>query len=311
MKPPRSVFFALLIVANLVWSMSFAATSVATGQMSPIFLTMTRLFVGGTILFPFVIRALRRNRAAMSARAMTRSALLGLIGFTVPVTLETIGIHASTAALGAVSIALEPLFTVLIAAVVLRQRLSTRRKIAMAMAAIGAYVVGGCPRPGVAGYALGDVLLLLAVLCYACYNALSASMTENVPASAAMSIMLLAGFLGCTPLWVISGHPWPHHLGTGPLLSLAFLSLCATAGAYLVWLFVLQDQDVSRAAITLYLQPIFGVLFSIVITHTAPTLFFYVGASLILMALYLGRNVEPRAAAIAMMEGSLDVHEDL
>lgn len=291
--------------------MSFAATSVATRQMSPIFLTMTRLFVGGTLLFPFVIRAWRRHPAAMSVRVITRIALLGLIGFTVPVTFETIGIHASTAALGAVSIALEPLFTVLIAAVVLRQRLSSRRKLAMAMAAIGAYVVGGCPRPGVAGYALGDVLLLLAVLCYACYNALSSRLTENVPASAAMSVMLLAGFLGCTPLWLMSGHPWPHHLSAGPLLSLAFLSLCATAGAYLVWLFVLQDQDVSRAAITLYLQPIFGVLFSIVIIHTAPTPFFYIGAILILMALYLGRNVEPRAAANADLEGPVNVYEDM
>ncbi|WP_368780838.1 hypothetical protein [Alicyclobacillus fastidiosus] len=52
MKPPRSVFFALLILANLVWAMSFAATSVATRQMSPIFLTMTRLFVGELCSFP-------------------------------------------------------------------------------------------------------------------------------------------------------------------------------------------------------------------------------------------------------------------
>lgn len=292
LKPPRAILFSLLILANLVWSGSFVATSIATRQMSPTFLTMTRMFVGGVVLFPFVLIAFRRNRAAFSRSALIKSALLGLIGFTFPVTLETIGIHASTAALGAVSIALEPLFTVLIAALFLHQKLSGKRKFAMALAAIGAYVVAGCPRPGVAGYALGDALLLLAVLCYACYNAMSSRMTEDLPASAAMSIMLLTGFLGCVPLWLLSGGAWPHRLSPGPLLALVFLALLATAGAYLIWLFVLQDQDIARAAITLYLQPIFGVLLSIAILKTHPTLYFYIGAFMILVALYLGRHKE-------------------
>lgn len=216
--------------------------------------------------------------------------MLGILGFTLPVTLETVGIHVSTPALGAVSIALEPLFTVFIASLLFRHRLARSRKVAMIIAAVGAWVVGGCPRPGVAGYVVGDVVLLCAVLCYAMYNAISSRVTEDIPPAAATSIMLFAGFVGCIPIWLGLHHPMPHDVTWTSLGALLFLSVMATAGAYLIWLLVLQEHDVSSATITLYLQPVFGVIFSILIVHTHPTWYFYVGAALILLALYIGRH---------------------
>lgn len=290
MKLPRFILFALLILANLVWSGSFVATTLATRSFSPTLLTTIRLLIGGLILFPFVIRTILQDKYSLSKRAVLKSALLGILGFTFPVTLETIGIHISTPALGAVSIALEPLFTVFIAALLFRHRLSRNRKWAMLLAAIGAWVVGGCPRPGVAGYIVGDLVLLCAVLCYATYNAISSRLTEAVPPAAATSIMLLAGFFGCLPIWFSVGHPIPHEISMVSFLAMVFLSVLATAGAYLIWLLVLQGGDVASAAITLYLQPIFGVVFSILIVHTKPSGYFYVGAALILIALYIGRQ---------------------
>lgn len=289
---PKWFLFVLLIVANLIWSASFPATSIATQDIGPTFLTMTRLLIGGLVLLPFLIRARRRTPHRLNAASMGRSAILGVVGFTLPVTLETVGIHVSTPALGAVSIALEPLLTLLVSAVVLRVFLGRRRWFAMGVAAVGAWVVGGCPRPGVAGYVVGDVLLVCAVICYAFYNALSSTMTQDVPATAATSIMLLAGGLGCVPLFLLSGHHVPQHVSMLALGSLLYLSFFATAGAYLVWLIVLQDRDVSSATISLYLQPIFGVLLSIAIVHTLPAWYFYVGAGLILAALYLGRQTD-------------------
>lgn len=290
MRMPKWFLFALLILANLIWSASFPATTIATREIGPTLLTMTRLFIGGLVLLPFLIRVARRFPERVQLPSILRSALLGLIGFTLPVTLETVGIHVSTPALGAVSIALEPLLTLLVSAVVLHVFLGRQRWLAMGVAAIGAWFVGDCPRPGVAGYVTGDILLVSAVLCYAFYNALSARMTQDVPPTAATSIMLLAGGFGCIPLFVLSGHHIPSHVSMPAMVSLLYLSLFATAGAYLVWLIVLQDRDVSSATISLYLQPIFGVLLSIVIVHTQPAWSFYVGSVFILGALYLGRE---------------------
>lgn len=277
-------------MANLIWSGSFPATSIATKSLSPAFLTMVRLFVGGLVLFPFVIHSFKVQPKIRSFRALTRMIVLGLGGFALPVTLESTGIRVSSPALGAVSIALEPLFTVLLASLFLRQKLTMRGRVAMFIAAVGAWVVGGCPRPGVAGFLLGDILLVIAVFCYAFYNAFSSNWIQDIPATAATSIMLLAGGFGCLPFWLATGHVLPHHLSLNVLVATLFLAFFATAGAYLIWVVVLQDQNVASASISLYLQPIFGVILSMLIVHTRPTMFFYVGAVMILFALYLGRK---------------------
>jgi len=52
----------------------------------------------------------------------------------------------------------------------------------------------------------------------------------------------------------------------------------------------LQDHDVASAAITLYLQPVFGVLISIVVTGERPSVLFYAGGAMILLALFLGQH---------------------
>ncbi|WP_134159070.1 DMT family transporter [Alicyclobacillus sacchari] len=292
---PKWFLFTLLVLANFIWSGSFTATSIAAESIAPTLIVMTRMVVGGMLLSPALfIRP--RNGSEWNLLKAVRIALLGLLGFTLPVTMETIGIHISSPALGAVSIALEPLLTLLVSSIVFHTRLGLRRWFAMALAGVGAWIVAGCPRPGVSGYLAGDLLMLGAVVCYAVYNAVSGRLTADVPATGATSIMLLAGGVGCVPLFLLNGHPWPHHVSPASFWSLVFLAVFATAGAYLVWIVVLQDHDVASAAITLYLQPVFGVLLAIAIVHERPSVYFYAGGVMILLALFLGQH-RPRDAS--------------
>ncbi|SIS79783.1 DMT family transporter [Alicyclobacillus vulcanalis] len=288
MRIPKWALFALLAFANLMWSGSFSATALAARSFSPPFIVMARMIIGGAVLSPFVLRDVRQGGWTWSK--VLRISILGLLGFTVPVTMETEGIHVSSPALGAVSIALEPLLTLAISAIVFRTPLGPRRWFAMLLAAVGAWVVAGCPRPGFAGYLLGDLLMLGAVTCYAIYNAISGRLTADVSAGGATSIMLFVAGLGCVPVYLWTGHPWPHHVAAASLISLVFLAFFATAVAYLIWILVLQDHDVASAAITLYMQPVFGVLISIAVTGERPSALFYLGGAMILLALFLGQH---------------------
>jgi len=288
LRIPKWGLFSLLIFANLIWSASFTATGLAAESFSPPLIVMARMIIGGLVLVPFVMRDVRLG--VWTWKKVLRISLLGLLGFTLPVTMETEGIRASSPALGAVSIALEPLLTLVVSAVAFRTPLGPRRWFAMILAATGAWVVAGCPRPGFAGYLLGDLLMLGAVACYAIYNAISGRLTADVSAASATSIMLLAAGIGCLPVYAWTGHAWPRHVTPASLWSLVFLAFFATAAAYLIWIFVLQDHDVASAAITLYLQPVFGVLISIVVTGERPSVLFYAGGAMILLALFLGQH---------------------
>ncbi len=274
-----------LFAANLIWSGSFPATAIAVSHMSAVFLTLVRLGVGALLLTPFL--KLPRGKR-WDLRLVALSFVLGVLGFALPVYLETEGLYLSTPALAAIAIAMEPLFTVLIVAFATKEPLPFHRKLAIGLSLFGAWAIAGFPGPAGTGYAAGDALLVLAVVCYALYNVYSKYLSVRITATAATSATLWGGFFGTLPIWLATGGQAPHALTGTAWIALAYLAVLATTGAYALWMLALKTVPVSVAALTLYFQPVFGVLLSILIVHTRPSPFFYLGAAMILGSLYLG-----------------------
>lgn len=276
----------IMVAMNVIWAGTYPATSIALKGMTPEFLTMVRLGVGALAFAPF----LRGLRSHWNLQTVFLALGLGVVGFSVPVYLQSLGLFLSTPALAAISIALEPLLTAVIAATWLREGFGQGRKLALVMAVVGAWAIAGFPTLGHRGYLYGDLFLLVAIGCFAVYNVFSAQLSRRVGSSTATAATLLGGFLGSLPIWMGSGAKAPHTWVHGEIWALLYLSLLATALAYFLWMFTVTRVPVSVVALFLYLQPLLGVLLSVLITHTRLTFAFYLGAILILGALYVGRE---------------------
>lgn len=279
-----------VIFANLIWSGSYTATAVAVTHMSAITLTLIRLGVGAVVLIPFLRL---KGGARWTPRSVFHGIWLGIVGFTISTCLENEGLALSTAAIAAVAVAMEPLFTVLISSFLLRERVPKLRIVALVFAFVGAWTIAGCPRPGVTGYLRGDIILVTAIFCYALYNACSKVLTDEVPAVSGTALTLLTGFLSTIPVWLFSHHRSILAVNASTIWSLLYLTLFSTTIAYFLWLLAIQTSNVSIASLFLYLQPVFGVIISMIVLHQYPTFSFYIGGGLILLALYLGRERLP------------------
>ena len=286
-KTMRLLRISAVILANLIWSGSFSATAIAVHFMSPAFLTMVRLGTGALVLSPF-LRLTGGKR--WDWRTIFQALVLGAVGFAAPVYLETKGLALSTPALAAISIAMEPLFTVLVATALLREHLGVARRWATVLAFFGAWAIAGFPRPGRSGYLAGDLFMVGAVFCYALYNAYSKRLTNVLPPSAATAATLWGGFFASIPLWWMSGAVVPHQMTGLDWVAVLYLALLATSGAYVLWMFALKSINVSFAALFLYMQPVLGVVLSVWIVGTRPGLDFYAGAACILAAIVMGRD---------------------
>lgn len=172
----------------------------------------------------------------------------------------------------------------------LRESVPANRRVALLIALIGAWAIAGFPRPGSPGYAIGDVLLVLSVICYGLYSVYSKRLTAYIPSHSAAAATLLAGFLTSLPIWFLSGHGLPKSVPVSGYIAVLYLALFASAGAYVLWLYALQSYRASVAALFLYLQPIFGVILSMLIVGVRPPAYFYVGGALILFGLFVGRE---------------------
>jgi len=287
-----------LVFINLTWAAGYPAAAIALRDIPPDLLTLLRLGVSALLLLPL----LRLPAGARwDRRAVLPAIALGVLGFALPIYLQTLGLALSSPAMTAILVALEPLLTAVIAGVLLRQPLPPLRRAALLIALVGAWIIAGLPRPGHAGYVAGYVLLVLSLVCFATYNAFSARLTKRVPPMAAAGATLWVGFLAMIPLWLLLGAGLPRHVSVGPIAATAFLAIVGTGLAYVLWVAALDRMPAAEAAIYLYLQPVFGVLLSMALTGARPTLGFYAGATLVLLGVVLGAERsagggQPRAA---------------
>ena len=280
----------MLIMANLIWAGSYPAMAIALRGFHPLFITLIRLGVGSLVMVPFLGWRQNRRSWRWTVPLMLAALAMGVVGFTLPVWLQATGVRLSTAGLAAISVALEPIFTVLIASLVLRQRIQGRQAWALVAALVGSWAVAGFPRPGATGYWLGDLILLLAVVCWASYNVFSEPLTVRLPAATSTAATLLGGFITTLPLMFWAPHAAPMRFNNvGAVIALGYLALMATAGAYLLWMLAVERVNVSDAAIYVYLQPLAGVLLSVAIVGNRITVPIIFGSLLIAAALFLGR----------------------
>ena len=158
-RPP----LAALIIAALFWGTAVSVTKYALRGFGPITLLASSLIAGTAVLWTIVI--LRGHRPPLPWR---RAVLLGLFEPALAYAGDLLGLARTSAANGALLSGLESVFIVLLAAVFLRERITGRITVALALALGGVATLEGTGSFADAG--LGDLLVLAGVLSAAAYT---------------------------------------------------------------------------------------------------------------------------------------------
>src|ERR1700735_2985767 len=155
--------FAALIIASLFWGTAVSVTKYALRGFGPITLLAISLIAGTAALWTVVI--LRGHRPPLPWR---RAVLLGIFEPALAYVGDLLGLARTSAANGALLSGLESVFIVLLAAVFLRERITGRVTVALALALAGVATLEGAG--SFTGAGLGDLLVLAGVLRAAAYT---------------------------------------------------------------------------------------------------------------------------------------------
>ena len=202
------------------------------------------------------------------------------------------GMQRTGAANAALIMALNPLVSALMAAMLLGERLSLARAggVALGFAGVSAVVL---TRPGAAfGQAsLGDLLVFGAVLTWVGGGVLVQRLARQVNTQVISCWNTWLGSLMLLTHVVLD--PGTHlpvlgSLGTGVWVALVASGVLATAVGSLVWNHGLQRFGVARTALYAYWVPIFGVLFAVAWLGEPLRVWHGVGLAAVLLGTWLG-----------------------
>lgn len=138
---------------------------------------------------------------------------------------------------------------------------------------------------------LGDLLTLMAVVCWAVYSILLKKL-EHYPASFVTRKVFFYGILTILPVFLIEPfNATPEALGN-PVVScnLLYLGLIASLLCYLSWSLVVKKLGVVVCTNYLYLNPVAALCVSALIMHEPLTPIALAGSALILVGVYLSER---------------------
>ncbi|HKQ63029.1 MAG TPA: DMT family transporter [Candidatus Polarisedimenticolaceae bacterium] len=247
------------LAAIVMWGVSFVATKAVLAQISPVTLIFTRFGLGLAVLLALLAW---RGEPLLPPRDAWRSlAGMGLIGVFVHQLLQAHALTTTTAVHTGWLIGLTPIWSAILAALFLGERLRPGRVGGILVGFVGAVLVVTRGRLGAETLALptarGDLLILASTLNWAVYSVLGHGTLKRLGARRATAGAMLAGWALLVPLFAWTGgwreYPALDALGWSALL---FLGIGCSALGYLLWYGALERVEATRVAALLYLEPL-------------------------------------------------------
>ncbi|MCE6006142.1 DMT family transporter [Acinetobacter soli] len=213
---------------------------------------------------------------------------LGILGIF-SVTLHHLLINAGQQYVSAVASSILsqsiPLFTLLISAFVLKQRIQLKQWGCILLGLVGAVLVITADR-GVEPPSLYSLFIVLAAVAWAIYFNLYKKFALNYDV---LSMMCYVIWLGTLPLLLFSPHlpqavmaaSWQANL------SIVLLGIFPSALAHVLWGSVLKTLPLTQASSFLYCTPLVAIALGLIMTGERPSLGVLIGGTVIIMSLII------------------------
>lgn len=267
-----------LITCNLIWSANPIMGKALLTHFSPLavaWLRTTSAGVGYLLLRAFLkLRAPQELRAGLLVWPRARRdrlllVALGFLPFCFAPLLQMTGLNASFASENALIVAMEPLMTVLLAWLFLKERLTRGHVAAFSLAVTGFAMLSGF-YPGGADqgwdpHLVGNLIILASLLGEASYSVLASHILLRYPTLPVFGTAVAIGATFLTTILLVKeGLPDVRGVPGPAWAALFWLGPIGTTFTYYFWLRTLsQGVSVSSMAITLFIQPIVGPLLGV------------------------------------------------
>jgi drug/metabolite transporter (DMT)-like permease len=253
---------AFLVGATLFWAGNYVVGAAAVRSISPLSLTYFRWVIAVGPLF-LIAHLVERPAWGEVWRRWRLLLVLGVLGLAAYPLLVYQALRHTSALNAALINSFNPAVIVVVAAVVLRERVGWRGVLGVGVGAVGVMMVltGGRLLDVMRmQYNMGDLLMLGAIGCWTAYTVLGRGM-RGVPPIASTAVQALIVVLVMTPAAVTGGVGIPGSVeGRASLL---FIGLFPSVVAYLMWNSALVTIEAGRAGVFLNLITVFTAIASV------------------------------------------------
>jgi drug/metabolite transporter (DMT)-like permease len=283
---PRWLLPAAFVLLGLIWGSSFAWIKVSLEEIPPATMVAWRMTLGAIGMV--VLLALLRVPWPRSTGDWMALVVLGAINAAIPIFLISWAEQFVDSGTAAVLNSLVPIFSLVIAGLVLRTEPVTALRVAgLVLGFIGAAILATREltlRADLSGL-IGALAVVLAAISYAAGASYARNrIGHNHRYVVAGGTLIFAAL----DMWVLAlvidgGIVVPRQLDT--LVAVAWLGILGSFVAYVLFFFLIENLGATQATMVTYIFPVVGVAIGVLLLHERMDARLVIGTALVLVGI--------------------------
>lgn len=283
--------FLALFLASIIWGATAPVMKLTIASVPIFILAFLRFGVAALILFPFVAKELDIKRHHVPLLIIS-----SLCGITFNITFFFLGLSLTSALNASIISSSVPLFTLLMAHLMLKEKLQKRVIAGALLGMLGIIIIigKGFFQGGVAISPIGDFFLLLAAFTFVMYEIFSKELFAQYKPLPITFYGLLIGAVSFFPAAMYERYINPMWLDKVTLdarLGIVYGILLSSLAAYSLWQWGLSKIEASRVGFFVYLHPIIGTIAAVLLLSEKITPLFIVGSLCIFCGLFIAEGM--------------------
>ena len=276
--------YALLLLTFVLWGSLYVVSKFMLGYLPTFMVSFLRFLLGDMVLMAAVF-VTKPGKIAKSDYKYI--ALIGLVGYSLSVTVQLIGTKLAGAATASLINSLNPVAIMLMAAVILGEKLTVRKVISIAISIFGVYCILGSGTERSAF--LGIVISLFSVLTWAFVSVIMRRVSQKYNPIQVTAYGLGIAVLCTCPIALFDLMHTDMVIRFGPvqLAALLYMGCLCTGCGHFLWNRSLSKIEASTCSMFYPVQPLVSAILGVLFLHESISGRFLFGAALIVVGLLL------------------------
>lgn len=286
--------YLLMLLVPLFWGGAFATAKHVITEVPPLVAASLRFGITGIILVIFI--TIQKEWQWQVIRNRWKGLLfIGFIGIFGYNALFFTALKYTSATNGALIIAAMPVFTMLGAVLLGKEKWNNKSGIGLALSMIGVIMVivkGSLSNLFALSFNLGDILFVGALLCGVVYALIGESMLKGIPVMLSNTIIMLSGAVFLAISTVFEGG-WDQvvNMSVQSWVEMFYMVVCGTLIGYVIFNKGVESLGGSKASLYLNLTPIVATLLAVIAYGSSITLIQIVGMVIVLVGVYMATTI--------------------
>lgn len=263
MKIPPYIF---LLLATILWGGNFVIGRAVSGEIPPITLAFFRWCVAFLVFFPIAYKQVKKDFHKFKEHWKI-VLVLSITGVACFNTLVYIGVHYTTSINASLMNSLTPIFIYILAFLFLKSRVTRFQLIGTVISIIGVlFILSGGKMENILHFSfnVGDLIVLVAVLCWSIYSLLVKQYANKLPNFSTFLVTIAVGAVTLFPfsMFELVASTETIHWSFKTISAIFYVGIFASIVAFLSWNYGVVQMGASRASIFLNFIPVFASIFA-------------------------------------------------